>query len=208
MSAGYYAFALFVTGLICVIAIICKLLFANVRKQYKILDEKETKLLRLYQSVESLMEDFNDQAKATVDEIREYGSRNSIGAAFIAPPILEHGEKGFLQPEGPMRAERGGSNRLKAANEVLARAEKMAKSNTAKAPAVSAKNDKNEVFQRLFEEAAMQPATDDSETPSKQARSEAILTLAEEGKTDAQIASELGITQNEVRLIIELSKRD
>jgi len=35
-------------------------------------------------------------------------------------------------------------------------------------------------------------------------RRESILTLAEEGKTHAQIARELGITQNEVKLVIGL----
>jgi len=151
MRIEYYAFASFLTGLICLIAIICKVLFANIKQQYKLLDEKETKVLKLYQAVESIMEEFSDQVQAATEEIRGFGAKRE-------PALL------------------------------------------------TIKNDSGSVFQRVFEEAAMQPPPTCVEAPKKQTRNEAILALAEEGKTDAQIASELGITQNEVRLIYSLTR--
>ena len=86
MGIQYYAFALFVSGLICLIAILCKVLFADFRRQHKLLDEKETKLLELYRTVEGIMEELSDQskatmeelsgkAKATMDELKEYEER-------------------------------------------------------------------------------------------------------------------------------------
>ena len=151
MKIEYYAFASFLTGLICLIAIICKVLFANMKQQYKLLDEKETKLLQLYQAVESIMEEFSDQVKVTTEEIIEYGAKQK-------PALLV------------------------------------------------TKKESEPVFQQVLEEAVTQPPPICAETPKKQTRNETILALAEEGKTDAQIASELGITQNEVRLIYSLTR--
>ena len=205
MIIEYYAFALFIAGLICLIAIICRVLFANVKRQHKLLDEKETKLLQLYQTIESIIDEFNDQVKATTDELREYESRTAALAASIKipPPPPEPARK--EQFGNLPRAERVNSNRLRAANEALARAERIVKSDAMKSPAVPAKNNNGAVFQRFFDEMAAEQPLTYVEAPDIQIRSEAILTLAEEGKSDAQIASELGITRNEVKLIIGLS---
>jgi len=204
MKIDYYAFALFISGLICLIAIIFKVLFANVKRQYKLLDEKESKLLQLYQAVESIMEEFNDQAKAATDEIREYESRVSAIAASLAsqPPVPTRKEPMLL--ERLPRAERVSAGRFRAAGDVLTRAEKMADNDAQKKPAAPANSDNGAVFQRYFEETAMQLSQPEEAAPAIQSRSEAVLALAEKGKTDAQIASDLGITQNEVKLIIGL----
>jgi len=205
MNIEYYAFALFLAGLVCLIAIICKALFGNVRRQRKLLDEKEAKLLQLYQAVEGIMEEFGDQVRAAAEEIGEYKNRTAFIAASLASLPPEPPKEEPMKIERLLQAEIIDSIRLKAANEALSRAEKIVKGDAQKSREIPAKGDSGTVFQRFFDETMMQPppptATD---MPAKHMRSEAILTLAGEGKTDAQIASELGITQNEVRLIIDL----
>ena len=71
MNLEYYLFALFIAALICLIAIICKVLFADVKRQKKLLDEQESKILQLYTSVETMMEEFNEQIKMTTNELKD-----------------------------------------------------------------------------------------------------------------------------------------
>jgi DNA-binding NarL/FixJ family response regulator len=61
------------------------------------------------------------------------------------------------------------------------------------------------VFQRLFEDAQSEPQTSEGDVPAKPSRSDSIVTLSKGGKTVPQIARELGITQNEVNLVIGLT---
>jgi DNA-binding NarL/FixJ family response regulator len=62
------------------------------------------------------------------------------------------------------------------------------------------------VFQSFFDDTADKPAPQSTlEMTNKHSRNEVILALADAGKTDAQIASELGITRNEVQLVIGLT---
>ena len=209
MGIEYYAFALFIAGLICLIAVLLKVLFSNVKRQHKMLDERETKLLQLYQSVENIMEEFNDQVRATMEELREYETRAVKREAVLAM----RSEAAAAEPvkteqfEKLPRAERIDSNRLKAAGDVIARAERIVKRETLKGQEVPERSDNGNVFQRLFDETAEEAAAEMKETAGKQERKETILALAEEGKTDAQIAKELGITQNEVKLVIGLTRR-
>jgi len=211
MGIEYYAFALFVAGLICAIAIICKVLFADVKRQQKLLDEKESQILQLYTSVETLMEEFNDQIKLTTAEFKEFEYRaTSHITAFDLPPELEKKEKAIerLPRNSPLDA-----NRMKAAGEVLERAERIVKSETATqvSPLPLKKGSNGAVFQSFFDETADAPPPPNpvkapvvSYPKDTQSRSETILYLAAEGKSDAEIASELGITRNEVQLVIGL----
>jgi len=216
MGIEYYAFALFVSGLICLIAVLFRVLFADVKRQQKLLDEKETKLLQLYRTVENIMEEFADQAKATTDELKEHEIRLSKRDLSAAPPP----EPAIKEPaaEKLPRSVTVDSSRIRAASEVLERAERIIKGDALKPPAPARKGNGNgngnssasasggAVFQRFFDESV-------SELPEppaaavKKSRKESILELAVEGKTDAQIASELGITRNEVRLVIGLKKK-
>ena len=202
MGIEYYAFALFIAALLCLIAILCKVLFSNVKRQYKLLDEKESKLLQLYRSVESVMEEFGDQVKTTTDELKEYEARVSARAASMIMPKPVEAAK-VEQFEKLPRAERIDTGRIRAANEMLARAERIVKSNALKSPAPPVKNENGTVFQRLFDEQVSEPAA--AETTVQHVKNEAIIKLSEEGKTDAQIASELGITRNEVKLVIGIN---
>ena len=225
MGIEYYAFAMFIAALVCLIAILFKVLFTDVRRQSKLLDEKETKLLQLYRSFENIMEEFNDQVKTAMEDIREYEHRAMLHAASLAKqaeakrgdgspasekhenrPHVPNPPEASMQPK-PMTVD---SSRIRAASEVLERAERMVKSGVGKAPAAREKSDNGEVIQRLFDDTVIEMPVSGSgrEASLKHARREAILALAEEGKTDAQIARELSITRNEVKLVIDLGAAD
>lgn len=235
MDIKYYAFALFIAGLICLIAILCRVLFADLRRQHKLLDEKESKLLELYRTVESIIEEFDDQSKAAMDEIREYESRAAKRAATAAAaaaaastaPALPQPQTQTAEFKPPVM-DVVESNRMRVAGEVLARAERMIKNSSVVQSAVSAsktsaqvKSDDSGVFQRLFDDAsadqqgsytrantsaAAQAQSSARESLSeKSARNEMIIELAANGNSAQQIARELGITQNEVNLVIGLT---
>ena len=203
MGIEYYAFALFLTGLICMIVIICKLLFSNAKKQRVLLDEKEAQLLRLYRTVNDTMEEFSDQIITATAEIREYMDNASLLAALLAapPPEKEMEESLELKKLPPPPGQN--SNRLPSAREATARAGKTEASDASGSRAIPMKGDNGQGFKSFLDDAARSD-TAEPEISARQTRNEAVLTLAGEGKTDAQIASELGITRNEVRLIIGL----
>ena len=207
MGIEYYAFALFIAGLICVIAIICKVLFGNIRRQKKLLDERESQILQLYTSVETLMEEFNEQVKLTTSELKEHEYRaTSHISAFDLPPELEKKEQVL---EKLPRSLPFDANRIRVAGEVLERAERIVKSDNIVQPASQAKDD-GAVFQKFFDDTIEAtpppPPSAEEKAQTVKTRTEAILELAEEGKSDVEIASELGITRNEVLLVIGLRK--
>ena len=212
----YYAFSLFIAGLICVIAIICKVLFSNVKRQRKLLDERESQILKLYTSVETLMEEFSDQAKATMEELKEYEHRSALNTtAFDLPPELEKKEQAQVIEKLP-RTLPLDANRIRVAGEVLERAERIIKNevitNPVTMPAANhappqPKEENGTVFHKFFDESADAASPSNSaETSNMQVRGEAIRALAGEGKSDVEIASQLGITRNEVQLVIGLTR--
>jgi type II secretory pathway component PulJ len=209
MGIEYYAFALFIAALISIIAILFRLLFANVRRQHKILDEKENKLLQMYRSIESITEDFNDQIAAVMEDIKEYENRTiALVASMTKPP-----EPPAINEEtpAPQKNERPAamtvdSSRIRAAGEVLERAERMIISGSGKQAAPAVKSGNGEVIQKLFDEPSEEQYESTAGPKVKlNGRGESILALAGEGKTHAQIARELGITQNEVKLVIGIN---
>ena len=250
MGVEYYIFALFIATLICIIAVICKILFSNVTRQRKLLDERESQILQLYTSVETLMEEFNEQMKMTTGELKELETRANTQVmqvkqaqqaqhiqqaqqaqqmqqaqhiqqvqhmqqaqqvtqaanitAFDLPPELEKREQ---IPEKLPRTLPFDANRIRVAGEVLERAERIIKSENIPSPPPQEKENTGAVFQKFFDDTAestpLPPAVRTSRT---QTRTESILELAAEGKTDIEIASRLGITRNEVLLVIGLKK--
>jgi len=200
----YYAFALFISGLICLIAILCKVLFADLKRQNKLLDEKESKLLQLYRTVESIMEEFADQVKATTDELKEHESRLARRDLSAAPPP-EPAVKEQPMEKLP-RSVTVDSSRIRAASEVLERAERIIKSDALRPPASAGSGNGGQVFQSFFDETVGE-LPQQAAASNQMTRKDTILALAAEGKTDAQIASELGITRNEVKLVIGLKKK-
>ena len=200
MGIEHYIFAIFVSGLICLIAILAKILFADVRRQHKLLDEKEEKLLQLYKTIEGIMEEFNDQVEASTNELKEYEIRISKRGA-ANPSRLPEPIKTMQPLEKPVRPLTADQSRIKAASEVIGRAEKVIKGNIPSPPSAS---ESGNMFQRLFDETATETHAAELDTNAKIKRKELILALAAEGKSNTQIAKELGITQNEVKFVLEL----
>ena len=216
IGIGYYAYALFIAGLVCGVAIIFKVLFSDVKTQRKILEEQESKIIQLYTSVETLMEEFDDQVKMISAELKEHEYKTtSQMTVFDLPPELEKREHILdkLPRTLPLDA-----NRRKAAGEVLDRAERIIKGDAAASavqnvniPTLKEENG-GAVFQKFFDDSAdalpptVAARTASTQTSNVQSRSETILALAGEGKNDAEIASELGITRNEVQLVTALKR--
>ena len=114
MEIGYYGFAFFVFILVCLLMILYNYLFSDMKRQKKLLDEKENKLLRLYQSVEEALDDFHDSVEGSHGEItqqlRELGElhaeveRGLSGAAAHAPSRIERVDAPRSHPAAPVAA--------------------------------------------------------------------------------------------------------
>ena len=223
MNVEYYAYALFVAGLVCLVAILFKVLFADVRRQKKLLDEKESKLLQLYQSVESIMDEFNDQYRAVMDEMESRAdevikktseletltARHATAVVETYKQTQSKAQQERFEPfERLQRADAPDNGRIRAAGEALARVERIIKSDDLKKTASPQKKEEGPVFQRLFDEIAEEtfPQQTQEQEKVKIEKKDTIIALAEEGKSEGQIARELGITRNEVQLIIGLTK--
>lgn len=71
MNIEYYVFSFYVFILICVIILLCGFLFSKFKKKKQLFDEKEAKLLKLYQTVEDAMDEFYDLTAESKAEIEE-----------------------------------------------------------------------------------------------------------------------------------------
>jgi hypothetical protein len=163
------------------------------------------------------MDEFNDLAKVSVDELDikfrtapERISEQEANASKRVASMLSQPEPANIERvERLQRAEAvAEAGRMKAASDVLARAERIIKSEDLKKTAVASKKESGVVFQNLFDELVEDPVTlPVAELPSKPAKRDSVIALYDKGKTIAQIARELGITQNEVQLIIGLNAK-
>ena len=222
MGVEHYAFALFVTAMICVVAVLFKLLFADVRRQKKLLDEKESELLAIYRTVENIMEEFADHVKAVMEEIQKHEDRLAELAANPSPHLVVSSQSSpawsaddssesvnmslleKLPRSMTVEASAYKENRIRAAGEVIERAGKVIKNDKAKSSGVNGASENSPAFQRFLDDSLSKAQTVNPVTAAKQKRNETILALAKQGKTITQIAEELSITQNEVKLIIKI----
>jgi len=70
-----------------------------------------------------------------------------------------------------------------------------------------AKEENGAIFQKFFDDSAeAAPPANGSEASAMQTRTETIRALAGEGKSDVEIARQLGITRNEVLLVVGLTR--
>lgn len=168
MGIEYYGFAFFVFVLLSALIILCKILFSDVKRQNRLLDEKEEKLLRLYQTLEDSIEEFYDMVAESKSEL-DGKFKNMVSAA-----------ENIMQEEAPE------------AN----------------------KGQKKQSPQRIEEEPVeFSVLLSEAERSTGEASVEpgglhsSILNLSKSGKTKTQIAKELGITQTEVGLVIEMSNK-
>lgn len=74
MGIEYYLFATYVFLLVCIVLVIGKHMFADVKRQRRMLEDKEKKLLRTYQTLEDAMDDFYD----TVEDAKKELNQKSI----------------------------------------------------------------------------------------------------------------------------------
>lgn len=188
MGIEYYAFAFYVFILVCIIILLCRAVFSRYKKQKMLFDEKEAKLLKLYQTVEDAMDEFFDMAaesKSEMDEaLRKLSSMTGVAYKNVGglrqqrsiPDVSEHagivsGIGGDLTAE-----EADGAGQLHINRTGLTQKEETLRNTSAASDSASF------------------------------SRNDAILRLFRCGKTRAQIAQELNITQNEVDLIIGMNK--
>ncbi|MDR2665234.1 MAG: hypothetical protein LBC21_03010 [Oscillospiraceae bacterium] len=103
----YYAMSFLIFVLACVIAYLCKYIFSDLHRQNRDLQDREGKLLEMYESVEGFMEDFHRDTNASKAEMRALRGeieslRETVGRAeaYVAypeedrcPPSPEYAEK-------------------------------------------------------------------------------------------------------------------
>lgn len=186
MGLEHYGFAFYIFILVCGVLFVYRQFFSDIRQQQKLLDEKESKLLKLYRSLEDVMEEFYDSAEQAKGELNE--KMRTFEREFkMMPTPLKRPDPAEpaarpVQPQQPAPVRR-------------------------EAPAPGGQPDFRQSFQAAHEQApaAAPPPRQEEASPWIGMRGE-ILRLAKEGKDRAQIAKELNITQNEVSLVLGLNK--
>lgn len=182
---SYYLFALFIFILICVVLIVCRLLFSDVKRQQKLLDEKETKLLRLYQTLEELLDEYYDSVEETKADIavkiKELKAVESITQAFTLPA-----------PQSEKTVSAGGAATIA----------------SIATPVVKPEDEDagDGIPAAEFKEILFAAENGENGKP-KPTRTVSILDLAEQGRNRFQIAEELGITLSEVDLVIGINRK-
>ena len=198
MGLQVYLFATYIFVLLCLLVLLCNYLFADLKRQRKLLDEKENKLLKLYSGLESTMDEFSDTVTAARTEWDQRDARlqqlaREIAAAASAPRPVPVSPRLEAEPELPRK-----------------RAPKPAPK--PEEPLVPKEEEAS--FQLLFEQATMDEPSEPPAVPQPElrrsrgpTRHDNILALYEEGRSRTQIAQELGIAQNEVDLVIGIEKK-
>lgn len=186
MQLEYYGFALFVFVLICIIIILCKRLFADVKSQRKLLEEKETKLLKIYQTLEDAMDEFYDLVAESKSELDEK-YRSLTSAADEVPARIRTDETAGINEGGaPLEPE----DELRGA---------------AKRNALEEAAGKRGGFGEILAD-RVENAREEEAPMTAERKHESIIEMAKNGMSRSDIAKELKITQNEVDLVIGMNK--
>jgi len=175
MSTEHYTFALFIACLVSLVAILCRALFGSVKRRRRLYDEKEAKLMETFRLVESIMEEWNDQVKLSIDEMKELENRAARRLEKIMSRTLPLPDSAPIPPP-PAEPIAIPATATPSKTKPAKPAEPIAESQTHSDPA-----------------------------PEKPTRTDTIVALAKDGKTIPQIARELAIAQNEVNLVIGLT---
>ena len=190
MGLTGYGFALFIFILACLFALLCKYLFAGVKNQLLVLDEKEKKLLTFYATLEEMMDEFNDSAVLANGELaRQMTEMRNMVASLRSPPPSPPVPAAVI-PARPAPALHIPATPPKAAPPL--------------SPAVS-----NDFEMPVFKVFSTTPApapeiaeAEDKPAPNRQAR---ILSLRQNGLDRVQIARELSVTLSEVDLVLGIA---
>ena len=192
MNYTYYLFAFYIFVLICGALLLYRYLFSDLKRQQQMLEEKETKLLRLYQTLEEVMDDFYDSVESSKAEARVMADAVKKSADEAASRIQEHvaaREVTNAPSPAPPEPKKRNSRR----------------SNTAKS---TPKNEEAPPFRELVMETAAEPDGEPEEKsePAVKTRTESILELSRQGLERAEIARELNVTLSEVDLVIGINR--
>ena len=225
-----YGYAFFIFLLICLLMVLYNFLFSDMKRQKKLLDEKENKLLRLYQSVEEALDDFHDSVEKSHSEIgaqlKELGElhaeteKNMRGLAAHAPSRIERREAPQARRAEPAATPAAASGIQRPPATSIPRSglstppssiPRQAPARQQEAPVASSQpaDEASEgispppAFRQVFETLSEQPEAS-AAVPGN--RNEEILAMAEGGKSRSDIAKELGITLSEVDLVIGMSR--
>ena len=180
---NYYLFASYLFVLICILVIVCKYLFADVKRQRRMLDEKEKQLLDTFRTLEDAMDDYYALVEDAKDELalksRELENR-------LLLPVIEEQQEQFAENEmvQPARAPKKSA------------AKKPAKMTVAKPEP----RDENQLgFEQMFTNAV-------ANVSAKTHLHEKIIEMTKQGKSRAETAKALKITQNEVELVTGMNR--
>ena len=188
MGIDNYVFAIFIFVLICAVLVICRALFFNMKKQKLQLDEKEAKLLKLYQTVEDAMDEFFDMTEDAKADMAEEAKKLSALAAGIYKTREATSSQSFKS--GP-------------ADPVIRVSEDQLKEQL---PHPKEETLPMQDFSETLSKAAESVGVANPLRPPPSIK-ENILRLSEEGKTRKDIAKKLNITQNEVELVVGMNKK-
>ena len=184
MEMNYYLFASYLFVLICVLVIVCKYLFADVKRQRKMLDEKEKQLLDTFRTLEDAMDDYYALVEQAKDELASK-SRELENRLFLTD----------IEPQQEQLPDIDTVQFSKAAKKAVTK--KPVKMPVSKPEPT----DENQLaFDQLFTNAI-------SNVSVKTQLHDKVIDMTKQGRSRAEIAKTLKITQNEVELILGMSSR-
>lgn len=185
MGIDYYLFAAYIFLLVCAVLVLSKYLFSDVKRQKKMLDEMETKLLRTYQSLEDVMDEFYDLVAESKKDFErgaaDIEERFEDIESRLSSPVL-------LQPERDTV-----TLTAQAVPQPAPKLPQRQRKSGALPPDQLA-------FEQLFNEITAKTGAPLSTLHEK------VLDLSTRGLSRAEIAKELKITQNEVELVVGMNK--
>lgn len=177
---NYYLFATYLFVLIIILVIVCKYFFADVKRQRRMLDEKEKQLLDTFRTLEDAMDDYY----AIVEDAREELEKKSreLENRLLLPESQEKRAEDALKYEMALK---------KAAAENPTKAEE---------PKSEQSDESRSGFEQMFSDAAAN-ITAKSELHGK------IVEMSGQGRPRAEIAKALRITQTEVDLVTGMNRK-
>jgi hypothetical protein len=184
MEMNYYLFASYLFVLICVLVIVCKYLFADVKRQRRMLDEKEKQLLDTFRTLEDAMDDYYALVEQAKGELASK-SRELENRLFLTD----------IEPQQEQLPDIDTVQLSKAAKKAVTK--KPVKMPVSKPEPT----DENQLaFDQLFTNAI-------SNVSVKTKLHDKVADMTKQGRSRAEIAKTLKITQNEVELIMGMSSR-
>ena len=193
MGFQYYLFAFYIFLLVLVLMFLYNYYFSDIKRQKKLLDEKESKLLRLYQTLEDVLDEYYDTAATAKREISETMNEINLKSGELFEDIATFANE-TADRRVPMRRPVQVNMAPQSPPPVNVESVQTAPiQSNSEAPVIDFK--------------AILQGSEENAQPSlrQKTTNQRIIELVQEGKSRAQIAQELNITQSEVDLVIGIS---